>query len=97
MKFYKNNNYIEKIKINKLNAVYISYTIISNVYVYNIKFFKDGILGNYKNSAFVCYNKKNNKFYEQFWINSCFYGDSQMFSKTTWRNFSKSLKLKAFL
>jgi hypothetical protein len=98
MKFYKNNNYIEKIKQGKLNAVYMYYIVIPPLNISNVVFFKNGNLENCKNSALVSYNNKfYNKFYEQFWINSCFYGDSDMYSKKTWRNFYKSFKLKAFL
>jgi hypothetical protein len=98
MKFYKNNNYIEKIKQDKLNAVYMHYIVNTSITTSNVGFFKNGNLENCKNSSLVCYNKKsNNKFYQQFWINSCFYGDSDMYSKETWRNFYKSFKLKVFL
>ncbi len=86
MKFYidkyKNNIYYwNKIKNNKLTAVYL------NSYNYTW-FFKNGKLHNNKNAAYIL-NR-----YKEFHLNDIYCGYNKDFTKHSWRKF---VKLQAFL
>jgi hypothetical protein len=90
MKFYiaKNNKYstsfanrnILLIIFNKLTCVY------SNQY--DVEFYYNGKIHNNKNAAFI-----SNK-YKEFRLNGKYYGNTNDFTKQSWRRF---VKLQAFL
>ena len=80
MKFYR-ESYWNKIRINNLDAIYHDY--------YNIIFYKNGIISNSKNAAFIEINE-----YKEFILNDKYYGNQDDFTKESWRRFTK---LKAFL
>ena len=80
MKFYK-EGYWNKIRINNLDAIYHDY--------YNVIFYKNGIISNSKNAAFIEINE-----YKEFYLNDKDYGDENSFTKKSWRKFAK---LQVFL
>ena len=98
MKFYREDhnwfNYIyNKIKNNKLTAVYYYFSPFHNLKLYRIEFFKDGKHHNNKNAAFIKFDT-----YKGFWLNDKCYGFSTNFStKHSWRKFVRELKLKVFI
>jgi hypothetical protein len=82
MKFYKDKysyGYCDKIINNNLTIMY------SNIYIY---FYKNGKNHNTKNAAFI-----SNK-YKEFRLNGKYYGNTNDFTKQSWRRF---VKLQAFL
>ncbi len=85
MKFYNDNkeyiSYWDKIRENKLTAIYFSSTIVW--------FFKNGNFHNTKNAAFV-----RDDGYKSFHLNSTFYGNDYKFNKKSWRRF---VKMNVFL
>jgi hypothetical protein len=90
MKFYTENksdiNYRDKIRVNKLTAVYFYKYSNENYYV---QFFKNGEYHNIKNSAYIRFDG-----YKDFSLNGKFYGYQTNFTKESWRRF---VKLQAFL
>jgi hypothetical protein len=83
MKFYKDkkNSFFYYNKSIKLTCIYYNSYIIS--------FFKNGLLHNNKNTAYIRYSK-----YKDFYLNGKYYGDSIIFNKKLWR---KYIRLQAFL
>jgi major membrane immunogen (membrane-anchored lipoprotein) len=80
MKFYidkyENNIYFwNKIKNNKLTAIYLDY---------NIWFYKDGKMHNNKNAAYI-----ENSEYKEFSLNGKYCGKNTNFTKKSWRRFVK--------
>jgi hypothetical protein len=77
MKFYREINYGFdfwcKIYDNKLNAIYLDYSIV--------RFFKNGRLHNSKNAAYISDG------YQAFYLNDKDYGDH--YTKESWRKFIK--------
>ena len=87
MKFYREINYRFdfwcKIYDNKLNAIYLDYSIV--------RFFKNGRLHNSKNAAHAYYG------YKSFSLKGENYGNLTKFNKSSWRKFVRELKMKVFL
>ena len=86
MKFYvdhyKNKTYYcDKIKNNKLSAIYSYNYFLSSSYV---QFFKNGMYHNAKNADYI--NYKGNK---DFSLNNKFYGYKDDFTKESWRRYVK--------
>ncbi len=84
MKFYRdkiNIYYKDKIKQNKLSAIYTQYSFVL--------FFENGKWFNNKNAAYIRYDG-----YKIFNLNDTFYGFQNDFTKESWRKFCK---LKVFL
>jgi hypothetical protein len=98
MKFYiynyKNNintntDYFNKIKNNKLTAIYFDLNYLGRRLYFQTHFFKDGIAHNIKNASIIADNG-----YKGFYLNNKRYGDQDNFTKQSWRKF---VKLQAFL
>ena len=99
MKFYKFVNeayYLDRIKDYNLTAIYRSSSS-------SIQFYKNGMLHNSKNAAYVYIggykrfylNGKECKiFYKQFYLSGKKYGENNNFTKKSWRRFCK---LQVFL
>jgi hypothetical protein len=85
MKFYafnkRKNFYLAIIKNKKLTAIYSD--------SFAVDFFKDGLRSNCKEAAHI----RSDRFKEYF-FNEIYYGNSQYFTKKSWRRF---IKLRAFL
>ncbi len=85
MKFYRENNktvdYWNKTKANKLTCIYCNSTDTS--------FYKNGLCHNNENAAYLYYNR-----YKEFRLNGKYYGNSNEFTKLSWRRF---VKMQAFL
>ena len=86
MKFYRDMNnyddYWNKIRNNKLNAILLDY--------YNaVLFYKNGKENNTKNASYIAKSG-----YKQFCLNDKDYGTNNDFTKESWRRF---VKLQAFL
>jgi hypothetical protein len=86
MKFYRDKEksayYLFVIKNNNLTAIYIN--------EYNSTFFKNGLVHNAKNAAFITSHNGCKEFY----LNDIYYGYNPDFTKLSWRKFAK---LQAFL
>ena len=82
MKFYRDNNYHNKIYNNNLSACYFDSEDEE------ILFFSNGYLHNFKNAAYVT------KSWKSFYLNGDFCDTSWNITKKSWRRF---VKLKAFL
>ena len=85
MKFYKFVNeayYLDRIKDYNLTAIYRSSSS-------SIQFYKNGMLHNSKNAAYVYIGG-----YKRFYLNGKYYSYQDKFTKKSWRKF---VKLKVFL
>jgi len=88
MKFFKlvkTTNYLNKIYINNLTAIY------ANNFSY-VEFFKNGVGHNAKNASHISKNGR-----KEFCLNGIYYGNEYDFTKQSWRKFVRELKLQAFL
>ena len=96
MKFYKYKYYSEIYKL-KITAICCNYSYgishknndYNSCNYYSIRFYKNGILNNFKNATFIVNNS-----YKEFRLNNKYYGDQDTFTKQSWRKF---VKLQAFL
>jgi hypothetical protein len=89
MKFYKfeeNFKYYEYVSYYNLTCI----LAIKN----DVLFYKNGVLHNTKNAAYISYNKYKRISYSQFYLNGGFYGYKKHFNKKSWR---KYIKLQVFL
>ena len=79
-----NDKIMINIILNKKDAIYYTF-----VYNHHIVFYKNGMLHNAKNAAYI-----NDLGYKQFVLNDECYGNNNDFTKKSWRRF---VKMQAFL
>ena len=88
MKFYidiDNNDNWHKIISNKLDCIYFN--------LKTIVFYKSGKCYNIKNASYIRLHRGDKIFI----LNDKIYGNNKMFTKESWRRFTRELKLKTFL
>ena len=95
MKFYRTYNdslCVFTDKYFKISYIYQSYYLgVSNKKIHFVDFMKNGKLHNIKNAAY------NSNRARSFYLNGIRYGYENDFTKQSWRNYIRNIKLKVFL